>query len=214
MKTKNGDDKYGRDDFIRKDLDYGIKGLQAGDIGLTDSIGGSFLDCLLRGAIKVLSADRQGTDGKAVVHHVFIYFGSGKHEIVEAQPTGIKRDKIETYLTDKSQFVIYRNTKLTVEQLKKIKDYVYGRVDKIKYGYTDLLKFVFPFIPSNKDTDFCSELGVNAYNKIGIKTSARPADETSPDDMYDFFNSRAGQRVGWICADSFNIKRPRPTKYP
>jgi hypothetical protein len=214
MRTNNGADKYGRNDFIRKDLDNGIQGLQAGDIGFTDSVNGSFFDMLVGGTIKAVSADRQGKDATAIVSHVFIYFGSGKHEIVEAIADGIKRTKIDLYLRDRSQFLVYRNKNLTVEQLTKIKDYVYGRVDKVKYGYTDLLKFVFPFLPSNPTTDFCSEIATTAYNKAGIKASLRKPDETSPDDMVDFFNTRAGQREGWYCADSFNITRPRPTKYP
>jgi len=215
MKRETVFDPIGEKDFIRKDLDNGIQGLQAGDIGLTDSVGAGFLDGILARGIKSVSRKRLGGSTRVLVHHAFMYFGSGKNEIVEAQSGGVKTAKIQSYMNKNSQFLIYRNKNLTVEQLAVLKDYMYGRVAKgIKYGYMDIVRFVLPFLPDNESTDFCSEVCVAGYGKIKIKTSRRKAKDSTPADMRHFFDSRAGQRAGWYCADSYNIAKPRPIKYP
>ena len=184
--------------YIKKDLDYGIKGLMPADVILVRSVKQNFFMALLGFLIRKIT--------KSWSTHAVLYFGSGKHETIEALFPKVKKTRFESLMNPKTQLRIYRNTKLTVSQLALLKTYAYGCVGR-DYSIADLFGFVKKKDDKKheKNKNFCSELVVESYNCANIKTSKKPAHKTAPGDLRKYFESKAGKRRGWSFHDSRNV---------
>ena len=183
------------EDYIKKDFTHGVQGLMPGDVGLVDTVGGNWFENFFGWGIKLITASK--------VCHAFLYFGSGKHEIIEAQAGGVKKAKLEANLNKRTQILVYRNKNLNIQKLALLKAYAYGSVGK-SYDFAGLVSFVTD-TGDTKEANFCSELVVESYNCAGLKSSDKPSGKTSPGDLRKFFNSPEGKNLGWFLWDSYNI---------
>jgi uncharacterized protein YycO len=145
--------------------------------------------------------------------HALIYFGSGKHETVEAEAKGVCIDTLDSRLNKKNSIEFYHNKNLTGEQLGEIKVYAYARVGA-GYDYQGIGKFferiAFSWFGIARKTSddpnrfFCSELAVNAYNVANLRISDKIASESSPNDLKAYFDSETGFSNGWRLWDKWN----------
>ena len=150
---------------------------------------------------------------KSWSNHALIYFGSGRHETIEAEAKGVCIDTLDSRLNKKNRVKLFYNENLTVEQLQLIKLYAYSRVGT-KYDYSGIRKFFgriagswFGLRLRTKDDanqDFCSELAVTAFSCAQIKTSAKEAAESSPGDLEAYFTGPEGIAQGWKLWDTWN----------
>ncbi len=183
--------------YIKKDLEHGMRGLMPGDVILVNSVKQNFFMALLGFLIRKIT--------KSKSTHAVLYFGSGKHETIEALFPKVKKTRFESLMKDNMQLWIFRNTKLTVANLALLKTYAYGAVGR-DYSIADLFGFLKKDNKKNeKDKNFCSELIVEAYNCAGIKTSKKLSWKTAPGDLRKFFESKEGKTKGWIQWDVRNV---------
>lgn len=188
------------DGFKRKDLTHGIQGIMPCSI-ISVRNRKAEVGKVIR---KVQQA--QGQDGWP--SHTAVYFGSGRHETVEALEKGMVKGRIEMYMTPDYQFKVFTKKNLTVEQLTKIKAAAYAMVDGNKgYDYFGLLSFIPGlnkiFRPS-RSKYWCSEGCVTMFAAAEVRVSRMDAERSDPDDVENFLESPSGQAEGWVLADTFN----------
>lgn len=150
---------------------------------------------------------------KSWANHTLLYFGSGRHETVEAEAKGVCIDTLNNRLNNKNKFKLYANRNLTVDQLQVIKSYAYSRVGK-PYDYEGIAQFlgriVLKFMGihtnfnNNKNADFCSEMATNSYGCACMKISNKRSDETAPADNEMYFESADGISAGWYLVYKWN----------
>lgn len=138
----------------------------------------------------------------ARVNHAGLYFGSGKHETIEAQPQGVKIMTLDTRINTYDMLWVYRYKKLTVDQLQGIKGYAYGSVGK-RYDFIAVAEFVLGGDTDDKSTNFCSENVVLANKYESIETSMKEPNKTAPGDLQRWFESHPAE---WELWDTQNVK--------
>lgn len=122
------------------------------------------------------------------VSHASIYFGSGRHMLIEALDNGIVERPIDAYLNNDAMLRVFRFKRLTVDSMEVVKAYMRGCVGK-PYDWGNVLAFLWGGQTNSQGKLFCSELAVRAYAEAGITISKKVADKTSPDDLLDFFRA-------------------------
>jgi hypothetical protein len=144
---------------------------------------------------------------EARVCHAGIYVGNGNHEIIEADPEGVRKNSLDKRLDDKSVMIwVYVYKPMTVQQLQVLKAYCYGAIGK-PYDYITLVDFVLGGGHSSDSMTICSELDVRAYGEIGIQISYKKPDKTAPGDIQAFINDQLKMLPShWECWDTQNVK--------
>jgi len=163
-------------DFSNKDnfyQEYNFKnGIQSCDIGFVRYYGNNPLLLFIRNKICKI------TNG--IFNHSFIVGKSS--DIIEAEFTGVKINKFIKYVQEKSGVLIFRYNNLPRNLKKSILSFAYSQVGK-KYGYMELLSFIFKTKISDDTTYYCSELVNECYKKSNITISSKPI--VSPNDLFN-----------------------------
>ena len=89
-------------------------------------------------------------------NHVCHYWGSGRHEIVNAAGLQVHKSKLDIYLNGRHKVEIWYKSDITVTQLQGIKKHSYSTVKKL-FDWPGILSFIFPFIKELPNADFCVE---------------------------------------------------------
>lgn len=123
------------------------------------------------------------TGNKEMPNHTAIYFGSGKHEIVEAGKEVIT-SSLDRYFDSRHKIAISFYKDLKVQQLEVLKAYCYGSVGK-EYDIPGIIAFLFKQVKDDPGKNFCSELIAESYQRVEILVSNNndPSD-TMPGDVY------------------------------
>lgn len=90
-------------------------------------------------------------------NHVAPYFGSGKHEIIQASGLRVHKDRLNIYLNKKFKVRVYKFPMLLIKQLAQMKSYAYSRIGR-PYDWAGIASFLFPCIQSLSGADYCTEL--------------------------------------------------------
>lgn len=123
------------------------------------------------------------TGNKEMPNHTAVYFGSGRHEIVEAGKKVIT-NKLEVYFDSRHKVMISFYKDLKVQQLEVLKAYCYGSVGK-PYDWPGILAFLFKKVKDDPTKNFCDELVGEGYQRIDIKTSnCEDPSQAMPGDVY------------------------------
>ena len=109
------------------------------------------------------------TGNKEMPNHTAIYFGSGKHEIVEAGKE-VMISKLDRYFDKRHKVMISYYKDMTVQQLEVLKAYCYGSVGK-PYDWPGILAFLFKKVKDDPGKNFCCELAAEGYQRINIPIS-------------------------------------------
>ena len=141
----------------------------------------------------------------ARVCHAGMYFGSGRHEVIEADPEGVARNTLDARLKSKSEMIwAYAYKPMTVIQLQIIKAYCNGRIG-VKYDYVTLLDFVLGGDHSSESRVICSELVVLAFKEISVQICPNKyPGKVSPGDLQNWFTTHPAE---WELFDTQNVKK-------
>ena len=113
---------------------------------------------------------------KMKVNHVFIYWGNGNWETVDATPRGVVKGNLLVKIMNGSGLRLFSNSGITMENIKLAKIYSYGTVGR-PYGYpdfasfvTDLLREIFPAanIPNIKPSIYMDHCAENATTTMDV----------------------------------------------
>ena len=78
------------------------------------------------------------------VNHVYIYWGSGVHETVDAGPLGVRKHSLLEKINSGAGLRMFHNNNITVQNMQLAKMYSYGTVGR-NYGYPDFISFAISF---------------------------------------------------------------------
>ena len=142
--------------------------------------------------------------------HAGTYFGSGRHEIVEATATGIRANSLNDRFKDPDVMIwVYVYKPMTVQQLQVIKAYNYGAIGK-PYDYIGILDFVLGGSNKSQATAFCSKQTVLGFLQPtpSIMTSNKAPERTAPGDIQRFMEIRLqDHNPAWELWDIQNVKQ-------
>ena len=160
-------------------------------------------DSLIGAAIRESEKIREGGDDWP--NHTALYMGSGRHEVLESLSKGFCKTTIEDSMNNKTQFKLFVKTNMTVSEMTAVKNTAYGLVGQ-KYDFLGLLSFWVPKIfKPNPKLAWCSEEGIKSFLGGNIKTSNKPANESSPADIETYLTSPEGVAAGWVLFDSYRV---------
>jgi hypothetical protein len=141
------------------------------------------------------------TGQKGLPSHTAIYFGSGKHEIVEAGRK-VMVNKLDAYFNNKYKVSISYYKTLQVQQLEVLKAYCYGTVGRA-YDWPGILSFIFKKVKDDPWKNFCDELIGEAFQRIDIPVSnCEDPSQAMPGDVYLYCKNH----IAWETFDIWTGK--------
>jgi hypothetical protein len=184
--------------FVRKDLTKGVSAIPPAAVILVRNRT-SKISWLIR-----KTEEEKG--GDAWPNHAAGYFGSGKHEIIEAMSEGVVTNPLESYMTMDYQFKVYAKMNLTISELSVIKNAAYTMVQKkVKYDFLGLLSFWFSKIKPSKTRVWCDEAVIEWFYAAQIKLSNKLPEKSTPDDVEEYLESNEAMENGWVLFDGYNV---------
>ena len=137
-------------------------------------------------------------------NHSAIFFGSGRHEIVEDTSKGITKNTLEGIMKPDYAFKIWVYRHMSVEQLQKMKDFIYPKIGT-KYGWFNIARFMLMDklgmkIPSIGNP-VCSMITAMTYAAANITCSNTTPDFTQPENIGEYVS----KSPDWYLFDTYHV---------
>lgn len=186
----------------------GLKLIRPGSIISVKTIGQLNYSNLLQKAILLWAKYVERLDHTA--NHSALYWGSGRHEIIEANGGKVRIRTVDQFLKPYNRVYFFHNINTTVENLAKAKAEAYGRVFVRKgldikgrlYDWKEFLRFINPKIKDDPNADICSRL---VWDIEKIKQDPIVDEDKygriSPARIIDYLMER---QDGWACSVIWN----------
>ena len=120
---------------------------------------------------------------KNLPNHTAVYFGAGKHSIIEANAS-VQIQSLERYMDKRHTVYATWFKPMSVNQLSIVKAYCYGSVGK-PYDIPGILAFIFKQVHDNPAANFCTEMVVEAYQSANILMDIRERVEKQTRDLVE-----------------------------